>query len=135
MNGRTPFLMLLCVSATSGAAAQGNTYGPWRQSNSCPGLDYRVRVETWVKRNARGEWFWYVQFRNRYREDIHFTYTLARDRDEARSKRGGRIQVDGRSISSADGHRVAVRPGGRVWVHIFGKFRLGEDRGPYVRCP
>ncbi|TXD48392.1 hypothetical protein [Polaribacter sp. IC073] len=110
-------------------------WGAWSTTGCLKGLDFRVRNDSYNKYAKKYKW--YIQFRNRYRENIHLSFKAVApsERNEIKrtEKTTDRIHVDGNSGTYKTYYLVNSRSSVYVYVN---KIRIGaKDYGyDYYNC-
>ena len=110
-------------------------WSSWYTTDCLRGLDFKIRNDGYNK--YADKYRWSITFRNRYRENIHFSYKAVSpsQRDEIRSsgKTTDRIHVDGNY--GEKGSYYLVPNGNSIYVYV-NRIRLGEkDYGSdYINC-
>ncbi|OSY89497.1 hypothetical protein WH52_02360 [Tenacibaculum holothuriorum] len=99
-------------------------WGNWNRTDCLRGLDFRVRNDGYNKYAKKYRWS--IQFRNRYRDDIHFSYKAVAPNEKYDIRSSGRT-TDRVHVDSGDtrGSYYLVRSGNSIYVYI-NKIRLGE---------
>ena len=113
--------------------AQG--WGSWNTTDCLRGLDFRVRNDGYNKYAKKYRWS--IQFRNRYRENIHFSYKAVAPNEKYEIKRSGRT-TDRLHVNANNGTRGSyylVKSSSSIYVYI-NKIRIGsKDYGTnYIDC-
>jgi hypothetical protein len=105
-----------------------NDWGAWGNDDCFSGIDYRVKKGDY--NNYAKQWYWYVQFRNRYNKQVHFSYAVAEP--GTRPEPDHRTSVDANDVSDSTG--FLLYSGGQIRVRV-GYIRFGSyDSGAYSTC-
>ena len=118
---------------TDNITSQG--WGYWNTTDCLRGLDFRVRNDGYNKYAKKYRWS--IQFRNRYREKIHFSYKAVSPNEKYEIRRSGRT-TDRLHVNGNNGTRSSyylVKSGSSIYVYI-NRIRIGEkDYGSdYIDC-
>ncbi len=127
-------LLLILISAVNvSAQAQDEVctvcdgdWSPWSTVSGLDGLDFRT-CRGGYDDNAEA-YNWYVEWRNRYGQDIYFDYAVTRT-DAAPDFRDGGIGIISGGYGCSWG--LAARDDIFIWVDCV---RIGDDAGPRYRC-
>lgn len=125
------FAFLLCSTTI---IAQ-NSWGSWRTTDCLKGLDFRVKRGDYNKYAKKYKWF--IEYKNRYRDNIHFsTIAVSPDRrSEIRSsgKTTNRLHADGNGGTVQT--YFLIDASSSIYVHI-NRIRINEkDYGvDYYDC-
>lgn len=101
--------------------AEAGQWGTWKTTSCYGGIDFRVehRGETYS-----GKHKWGVQFKNRYREKIHFNFEVY---DSAPSNPRTTNRTDLDSSEESSGYRdFYMNNGNSIYVYV-DKVRFGRD--------
>lgn len=112
----------------TGCVTPGSTTA-WFAFGKLPGLDYRMMADQNIYTSTRTH---YVQFRNRYYENIHFSYNVRGGSAPANVAYRIHIAAGGGTSDMGEGFFQAVdcQP---LYV-LIGQVRFGaDDSGPYVQ--
>tara|TARA_R110002033_G_scaffold162910_1_gene199770 strand:+ start:1899 stop:2336 length:438 start_codon:yes stop_codon:yes gene_type:complete len=103
-------------------------WGSWGADDCFNGIDYRVKKGDY--NSYAKQWYWYVQFRNRYNKPVNFSYAV--DEPGTRPEPDHRSRMDASSESDSTG--FLLYSGTRIHVRI-GYIRFGSyDSGAYATC-
>ncbi|MFC1890125.1 hypothetical protein ACFL4G_10250 [Thermodesulfobacteriota bacterium] len=72
-------------------------WGPWHTLKCLPGIDARVKCDTYNE--LYGQYRWRIEFRNRYKKKVHFSYDLLEVNDPPDTH--GRKHLDPGEIGSS----------------------------------
>lgn len=107
---------------------ESNEWGAWVNDDCFSGIDFRVKKGDY--NNYAKQWYWYVQFRNRYNKQVHFSYAVAEP--GTRPEPDHRISADANDVSDSTG--FLLYSGGQIRVRV-GYIRFGSyDSGTYSTC-
>lgn len=84
-------LLMLCILTVFFVSTEThaqNSWGAWNTMGCLDGLDYRVKCGEY-NRFAK-KYSWQVEFRNRYRKDIHFSFTAVEPHRKSEIKNSGK---------------------------------------------
>ncbi|ARV14318.1 hypothetical protein [Polaribacter sp. SA4-12] len=110
-------------------------WGNWNTTDCLRGLDFRVKNDGYNKYAKKYRWS--IQFRNRYKQKIHFSYKAVSPNEKYEIKQSGkttdRIHVDGNN--GTKGSYYLVKSGSSIYVYV-NKIRIGaKDYGyDYYNC-
>ena len=110
-------------------------WGSWNSTDCLRGLDFRVRNDGYNKYAKKNRWS--IEFRNRYRENIHLSYKAVSPREKNEIRRTGkttdRIHVNGNSGTYKSYYLVNSSSSVYVFVN---RVRIGaKDYGyDYYNC-
>jgi hypothetical protein len=113
-------IVLLLTTFISFSYVNAQSWTDWSdwQTTSCfTGVDFRVKS----KKTSTGKYEMYVDFRNRYNEDVHFNFDI---KGGSYSNANNRITV--RANSTKDSWTGASYTSDYFYVNI-GKLRFGRD--------
>ena len=105
-------------------------WGRWN-TTQYDGIDYRFKCSGYNE--SAKKYDWQVQFRNRYREKVHFSFKLA-DTNERVTRTSARLSLRSGSESSGSEYALLNAPcvNGTIGVYV-NEVRIKEqDSGPYV---
>lgn len=110
-------------------------WGSWNTTDCLRGLDFRVRNDGYNKYAKKYRWS--IQFRNRYRERIHFSYKAVSPNEKYEIRKSGRT-TDRLHIEGNNGTRGSyylVKSGSSIYVYV-NRIRIGaKDYGyDYYNC-
>ena len=110
-------------------------WGSWNTTDCFRGLDFRVRNDGYNK--YADKYRWSIQFRNRYQENIHFSYKAVAPNQKGEIRASGkttdRLHVDGNY--GTRGSYYLVPSQNSIYVYV-NKVRIGpKDYGSdYADC-
>lgn len=114
-------------------ASQG--WGSWSTTDCLRGLDFRVKNDGYNKYAKKYRWS--IEFRNRYRQKIHFSYKAVAPNEKYEIRSSGkttdRLHVSGNNGTSRSYY--LVKSGTSIYVYV-NKIRIGaKDYGyDYYNC-
>jgi hypothetical protein len=125
--------LLLKIDLPTDVDAQG--WGSWNTTDCLRGLDFRVRNDGYNKYAKKYRWS--IQFRNRYKEKIHFSYKAVAPSERSEIRRSGRT-TDRLHINGDYGKRSSyylVKSSNSIYVYV-NRIRIGpKDYGSgYYNC-
>lgn len=121
------YVFIACISVFGNIICFGQTYGTWKTITCYQGLDFCVKKESYNEYAKK--YMWWVKFRNRYQEDISFSF-VSKERSYETAKTTDRITLaPGQEKESW--FLVAEDTEVRVFVD---NVRFGVDAGPYASC-
>ena len=114
---------------------QKTGWGTWNTTDCLRGLDFRVRNDGYNKYAKKTRWS--IEFRNRYKKKIHFSYKAVAPSERYEIRRSGKT-TDRLHISGDNGKKRSyylVRSNKAVYVYI-NRIRIGKnDYGSkYYNC-
>ena len=114
---------------------EAQSWGSWNTTDCLRGLDFRVRNDGYNKYAKKYRWS--IQFRNRYRENIHFSYKAVAPNEKYEIRRSGRT-TDRLHVNGNNGTRGSyylVNSSSSIYVYV-NKIRIGaRDYGSdYIQC-
>lgn len=68
------FVIATILAFSGFTPTQQRTWGPWYQAACFRGIDFSVRRGDYNE--SAGKYMWYVKMRNRYNQDVSFSYNL-----------------------------------------------------------
>jgi hypothetical protein len=103
-------------------------WGEWINDDCFKGIDYRVKKGDYNSYSR--QWYWYMQIRNRYHDEINISYTISEP--GAINEPDHRTSVSAQDISET---KVALL-NSSVNCHVrVGYLRFGDsDSGSYYSC-
>ena len=110
-------------------------WSAWSTTSCLRGLDFRIRNDSYNKYAKKYKW--YIEFRNRYKENIHLSFKAValseRNEINRTKKTTDRIHVDGNSGTYKTYYLVSSKSSLYVYVN---KVRIGtKDYGyDYYNC-
>ncbi len=125
--------LVLKIDLPTEVDAQG--WGSWNTTDCLRGLDFRVRNDGYNKYAKKYRWS--IQFRNRYKEKIHFSYKAVAPSEKYEIRRSGRT-TDRLHINGDYGTRGSyylVKSSNSIYVYV-NRIRIGpKDYGSdYYKC-
>lgn len=101
--------------------AETGQWGTWKTTSCYGGIDFRVEYRG---ENYSGSHKWGVQFKNRYREKIHFNFEVY-DNAPSNPRTTNRTDLD--SSEESSGYRdFYMNNGNSIYVYV-DKVRFGRD--------
>lgn len=125
--------LLLKIDLPTEVDAQG--WGSWNTTDCLRGLDFRVKNGGYNKYAKKYRWS--IQFRNRYKEKIHFSYKAVAPSERYEIRRSGkttdRLHVNGNH--GTRGSYYLVKSSNSIYVFV-NRIRIGpKDYGSdYYNC-
>ena len=138
-----PYIALLTYALSAVAVSPTGTnqdldWGRWNTVSCHPGLDFRIGHSG--QRMTNGKYVVVVQFRNRYRRTIFFSYVLREPGAQTDLKYRTYDGIPAGGIGPGEERRpyspeffVDIPPGGGSNV-LVQRVRFGRDSGPYTNC-
>lgn len=125
--------LLLKIEFPKDADSQG--WGSWNTTGCLVGLDFRVRNNGYNEYAKKYRWS--IQFRNRYKKKIHFSYKAVAPNDRYDLIRSGKT-TDRIHVKRNYGTRISnylVKSSNSIYVYV-NKIRIGaKDKGDdYYLC-
>ena len=124
--------LLLKIDLSEDVDAQG--WGSWNTTSCLKGLEFRVRNGGY--NNYAKKYKWYIQFRNRYKEKIYFSYKAVAPSQRHEIARSGKT-TDRLHIKGNLGIRKSyylVKSSNSIFVYV-NRIRIGaNDYGDYYTC-
>lgn len=125
--------LLLKIDLPKDTDAQG--WGSWNTTDCLRGLDFRVRNDGYNKYAKKYRWS--IQFRNRYKEKIHFSYKAVAPSEQNEIRRSGRT-TDRLHINGNYGTRGSyylVKSKNSIYVYV-NRIRIGPKDyvSDYYKC-
>ena len=119
------FTLVLFVSVASLNAQSWTDWGSWKSVSCFKGIDFRVKS----KKTSYGKYEMYIEFKNRYRKDIHFTYEI---KGGAYKNRNNRTTVRAGDVKKIWGGASYTSDYFNVYLD---RLRFGRDGlQPYANC-
>lgn len=125
--------LLLKIDLPTEVDEQG--WGSWNTTDCLRGLDFRVRNDGYNKYAKKYRWS--IQFRNRYKQKIHFSYKAVAPSEKYEIRRSGRT-TDRLHVNANYGTRGSyylVKSSNSIYVYV-NRIRIGpKDYGSdYYKC-
>lgn len=103
-------------------------WGEWINDDCFKGIDFRVKKGEY--NSYAKKWYWYVQFRNRYNNQVNYSYSVSEPgtmtNPDHRDRMGSNNISDSKGFLMYSGDKIHVR---------VGYIRFGDnDSGEYARC-
>ena len=118
----------LSFGSTPTLVTTQSDWGEWTTSDCLKEIDYRVKKGDF--NSYANKWYWYLQFRNRYENQVHFSYSISEPGTQTEPDH--RDQIDAGETSDTKG--FLLTSGSRCHVRT-GNLRFGDnDYGPYEPC-
>jgi hypothetical protein len=114
--------------------AKQKKWGSWNTTDCLRGLDFRVRNDGYNKYAKKYRWS--IEFRNRYRKKVYFSYKAVTPSQKYDIRRTGKT-TDRVSVKGNNGKRGSyylVRSERSIYIYI-NRIRIGvKDVGRYTDC-